>query len=84
MKLFQIKQDDLQRITGERTVESTAFEIALAIILIVSWVFIWFMVRHAGPTIATHFNIHGEADGFGRPVEAYKEAAIFTFVIIII
>ena len=72
------RQDEQVKVVLERTIESTVFEVVQGIILLVSWVLIWLMLRHAGDTIPTHINFSGQPDAWGSPSEIYVFAAVMS------
>ena len=72
------RRDEEPKVKLGRTVESTAFEVVQVLILLVSWVLIWLMMRHAGDTIPTHINISGQPDAWGSTSEAYVFAAVMS------
>lgn len=72
------RHDEQPKVKLGRTIESTVFEVVQGIILLVSWVLIWLMLRHAGDTIPTHINFSGQPDAWGSTCEAYVFAAVFS------
>ena len=65
MKL--IKQKEKQKIQVHRTTEGTIFEMAFAVLAVVVWVFVIWMICRAPDVIATHFDAHGRPNGYGSP-----------------
>ena len=65
MKL--IKQKEKQKIQVHRTTEGTIFEMAFAVLAVVVWAFVIWMICRAPDVIATHFDAHGRPNGYGSP-----------------
>lgn len=56
-----------QKIKVNRTKEGTVFEIAFVMLAVVVWVLIILMMKSAPDIIATHFDAHGNPNGYGSP-----------------
>lgn len=56
-----------QKIKVNRTKEGTIFELAFLVLAVVVWVVVIMMLKNAPSVIATHFDAHGNPNGYGSP-----------------
>lgn len=56
-----------QKIKVNRTKEGTLFEIAFAMLAVIVWALIIWMLIKAPDVIATHFDAHGRPNSYGSP-----------------
>ena len=56
-----------QKIKANRTKEGTIFELAFLVLAVVVWVVVIMMLKNAPSVIATHFDAHGNPNGYGSP-----------------
>ena len=56
-----------QKIKVNRTKEGTFFELAFLVLAVVVWVLVILMMMNAPSVIATHFDAHGNPNGYGSP-----------------
>lgn len=56
-----------QKIKVNRTKEGTFFELAFLVLAVVVWVLVILMMKNAPSVIATHFDAHGNPNGYGSP-----------------
>ena len=62
-----MKQKEKQKIKVNRTTEGTIFEVTFAILAVVVWALVIWMISRAPDVIATHFDAHGRPNGYGSP-----------------
>jgi uncharacterized membrane protein len=73
---------DIKKIKVYRTTESTIFEVVFAIVAIVVWGLIIWMVHQAPDTVPTHFDASGKPNAYGSPVEVTIPCIILTIAAI--
>ena len=56
-----------QKIKVNRTKEGTLFEIAFAMLAVIVWALIIWMLIKAPDVISTHFDAHGRPNSYGSP-----------------
>jgi hypothetical protein len=56
-----------QKIKVNRTKEGTVFEIAFAMLAVIVWALIIWMLIKAPDVVATHFDAHGRPNSYGSP-----------------
>jgi uncharacterized membrane protein len=63
-----------------RTTEGTIFEVAFAILAVVVWGLVIWMISRAPDVIATHFDGHGRPNSYGSPWGLLVPCGIMTVV----
>ncbi len=58
---------ELKTVKVHRTTEATAFEIAFAVVAIIVWGLIIWMVHQAPDIVPTHFDASGKPNAYGSP-----------------
>ncbi|MBR5326872.1 MAG: DUF1648 domain-containing protein [Prevotella sp.] len=69
---------DIKKIKVYRTTEATVFEVAFAIVAIVVWGLIIWLVHRAPDIVPTHFDASGKPNAFGSPAGATIPCVILT------
>ena len=69
---------DIKKIKVYRTTEATVFEVAFAIVAIVVWGMIIWLVHRAPDIVPTHFDASGKPNAFGSPAGATIPCVILT------
>ena len=69
---------DIKKIKVYRTTEATVFEVAFAIVAIVVWGLIIWLVHRAPDIVPTHFDSSGKPNAFGSPAGATIPCVILT------
>ena len=73
---------DIKSVKVHRTTEGTIFEIAFAIIAIVVWGIIIWLVHQAPDIVPTHFDASGKPNAYGSPSGVMIPSIIITIVAI--
>lgn len=73
---------DIKSVKVHRTTEGTIFEIAFAIIAIVVWGLIIWLVHQAPDIVPTHFDASGKPNAYGSPSGVMIPSIIITIVAI--
>ena len=73
---------DIKSVKVHRTFEGTIFEIAFAIIAIVVWGLIIWLVHQAPDIVPTHFDASGKPNAYGSPSGVMIPSIIITIVAI--
>lgn len=68
----------------QRTKEGTIFEIVTAILTVILWIIAIALYNKMPDTVPTHFNLSGEADGFGSKSIVFILAGLNTLVAILL
>lgn len=74
---------DIKEVKLHRTTESTIFEIVFAIVLIVVWGLIIWMICRAPDIVPTHFDGSGRPNAYGSPIGIVIPSIIITVAAII-
>ena len=69
---------DIKKIKVYRTTEATVFEVAFAIVAIVVWGLIIWLVHRAPDIVPTHFDASGKPNAYGSPAGATIPCVILT------
>ena len=69
---------DIKKVKVHRTLEGTVFEIVFAIVAIVVWGLIIWMIHQAPDIVPTHFDGSGKANAYGSPVGVTIPCIILT------
>lgn len=77
----QKKEFDIKTIKVYRTAEGTLFEIAFAIVAIIVWGIVAWMLYRAPAIVATHFDASGHPNAYGSPLPPVLIAGIITTVV---
>ena len=77
----QKKEFDIKTIKVYRTAEGTLFEIAFAIVAIIVWGIVAWMLYRAPSIVATHFDASGHPNAYGSPLPPVLIAGIITTVV---
>lgn len=59
---------DLKKVKVHRTAEATILEVVFAIVAIIVWGLIIWMIRQAPDIVPTHFDASGKPNAYGSPV----------------
>lgn len=78
MKLF--KQKNNKKVKMGRTLEGTIFEVSFTVLAILLWGFISWLSGQAPSTIAIHFDLQGNPNGWGTPGHILFACGITTIV----
>ena len=73
---------DIKKIKVYRTTEATVFEVAFAIVAIVVWGIIIWLVHRAPDIVPTHFDASGNPNAYGSPVGITIPCIILTIAAI--
>ena len=73
---------DIKSVKVHRTFEGTIFEIAFAIVAIVVWGIIIWLVHQAPDIVPTHFDASGKPNAYGSPSGVMIPSIIITIVAI--
>lgn len=76
-------QFDIKEIKVHRTLEGTVFEIVFAIIAVIVWGVIIWLVHRAPDIVPTHFDASGNPNAYGTPVGATIPCIILTIAAIV-
>ena len=74
-------QFNIKDIKVYRTAEGTLFEIAFAIVAIIVWGIVAWMLYRAPSSVATHFDASGHPNAYGSPLPPVLLAGIITTVV---
>lgn len=74
---------DLKSVKVHRTTESTIFEIAFAIVAVIVWGIILWLVHRAPDIVPTHFDGSGKPNAYGSPTGITIPCAIITVVAVL-
>ena len=74
---MKIKKDPIK---VHRTAEGTAFEVAFAVLAVVVWALVIWMISRAPDVIVTHFDGYGRPNGYGSPWGLLFPCVILTVV----
>ena len=77
----QKKEFDIKTIKVYRTAEGTLFEIAFAIVAIIVWGIVAWMLYRAPAIVATHFDASGHPNAYGSPLPPVLITGIITTVV---
>ena len=69
---------DIKKVKVHRTVEATIFEIVFAIVAIIVWGLIIWMIHLAPDIVPTHFDGSGKANAYGSPMDITIPCIIIT------
>lgn len=69
---------DIKKIKVYRTTEATVFEVAFAIVAIIVWGVIIWLVHRAPDIVPTHFDASGNPNAYGSPIGATIPCVILT------
>ena len=75
------KKFDIKTIKVYRTAEGTLFEIAFAIVAIIVWGIVAWMLYRAPSIVATHFDASGHPNAYGSPLPPVFLAGVITTVV---
>ena len=73
---------DIKSVKVHRTFEGTIFEIAFAIVALVVWGLIIWMIHQAPDIVPTHFDTSGKPNAYGSPSGIVIPSIIITIVAI--
>ena len=73
---------DIKSVKVHRTTEGTIFEIAFAIVAIVVWGLVIWMIHQAPDIVPTHFDASGKPNAYGSPSGIVIPSIILTIVAI--
>ena len=73
---------DIKKIKVHRTTEGTVFEVVFAIVAIVVWGIIIWLVHQAPDIVPTHFDASGKPNAYGSPIGITIPCIIVTIVAI--
>ena len=73
---------DIKSVKVHRTFEGTIFEIAFAIVALVVWGLIIWMIHQASDIVPTHFDVSGKPNAYGSPSGIVIPSIIITIVAI--
>lgn len=74
-------QFDIKEIKVHRTTEGTVFEVAFAIVAIIVWGIVAWMLYRAPAIVATHFDASGQPNAYGSPLPPVLITGIITTVV---
>ena len=74
---------DIKSVKVHRTFEGTIFEIAFAIVAIVVWGLVIWMIHQAPDVVPTHFDGSGRPNAYGSPTGITIPCIILTIVAIV-
>jgi len=63
-----------------RTLEGTIFEIVFLVLAVLLWAFIVLLLKHAPSSVPMHYDLHGNVDGWGSPMNAVFPCLLTTVV----
>jgi len=69
---------DIKKIKVHRTTEATVFEVAFAIVAIIVWGLIIWLVHRAPDIVPTHFDASGKPNAYSSPIGATIPCVILT------
>ena len=73
---------DIKKVKVHRTTEATVFEIAFAIVAVIVWGLIIWMIHQAPDIVPTHFDASGKPNAYGSPSGIAIPCIIITVVAI--
>ena len=73
---------DIKKVKVHRTTEATVFEIAFAIVAVIVWGLIIWMIHQAPDIVPTHFDASGKPNAYGSPIGITIPCIIVTIVAI--
>ena len=73
---------DIKSVKVHRTFEGTIFEIAFAIVALVVWGLIIWMIHQAPDIVPTHFDVSGKPNAYGSPSGIAIPSIVITIVAI--
>ena len=73
---------DIKKVKVHRTTEGTVFEAVFAIVAIIVWGLIIWLIHQAPDIVPTHFDASGKANAFGSPVSVVIPCIILTIAAI--
>ena len=76
------KNFDIKTVKVHRTTEGTVFEVAFAIVALVVWGIIAWLIHQAPDIVPTHFDGAGNPNAYGSPVGIIIPCGILTIVAI--
>ena len=76
------KNFDIKNVKVHRTTEGTVFEVAFAIVALVVWGIIAWLIHQAPDIVPTHFDGAGNPNAYGSPIGAVIPCGILTIVAI--
>ncbi len=82
-KNISMERFDIKDVKLHRTTESTLFEIVFAIVIIVVWGLIIWMICRAPDIVPTHFDGSGRPNAYGSPIGILVPCIIITVAAII-
>ena len=74
---------NLKEVKVHRTLEATVFEIAFAIVTVIVWGIIIWMIQQAPDIVPTHFDASGKPNAYGSPSGIIIPCIILTAVAIL-
>lgn len=74
---------DIKKIKVYRTTEATVFEVAFAIVAIIVWGVIIWLVHRAPDIVPTHFDASGNPNAYGTPAGTTIPCVILTIAAIV-
>ena len=74
---------DIKKIKVYRTTEATVFEVAFAIVAIIVWALIIWLVHRAPDIVPTHFDASGKPNAYGTPAGVTIPCVILTIAAIV-
>jgi uncharacterized membrane protein len=80
----QKKEFDLKSVKVHRTKEATILEITFAIVAIIVWGIIIWLIHRAPDVVPTHFDTSGNANAYGSPAGVAIPCIILTIAAIVI
>ena len=69
---------DIKKVKVHRTTEATIFEIVFAIVAVIVWGLIIWMIHQAPDIVPTHFDASGKPNAYGSPVGITIPCALLT------
>lgn len=76
------KNFDIKTVKVHRTTEGTVFEVAFAIVALVVWGIIAWLIHQAPDIVPTHFDGAGNPNAYGSPMSVIIPCGILTIVAI--
>ena len=76
------KNFDIKTVKVHRTTEGTVFEVAFAIVALVVWGIIVWLIHQAPDIVPTHFDGAGNPNAYGSPMSVIIPCGILTIVAI--
>ena len=75
---------DIKKIKVHRTTEATVFEIVFAIVAVIVWGLIIWLVHRAPDIVPTHFDASGKPNAYGSPAGVTIPCIILTIAAIVL